>query len=105
MGGEPPFARRVLDLVRQVPAGRVVSYGQVADLLGAPGRAREVGWALAGNRDPAIPCHRVVNRRGELSGGHAFGHPMVQRALLEDEGVAFDGDGRIDLARFRWEPD
>lgn len=104
MAPDSSFFQRVLDLVRAVPAGRVVSYGQIAALLGAPRRARQVGWALARCSDPTVPCHRVVNHRGELSGGYAFGHPLVQRALLEDEGIEFDSTGRIDLARFRWEP-
>ncbi len=93
-------------VVRAVPAGRVTTYGAIARALGQPSKAREVGWALAAlhDTDHDVPAHRVVNARGELSGGWAFGHPDIQRALLEEEGVAFNALGRIDLDRFRWEP-
>lgn len=100
------FRDRVYDLVARIPHGRVTSYGRIAAALGFPRKAREVGWALASLPDGHdLPAHRVVNRSGALSGGWAFGHPLVQKARLEAEGVAFLPDGRVDLARCLWEPD
>jgi methylated-DNA-protein-cysteine methyltransferase-like protein len=92
------------DVVRHIPRGRVATYGQVADLAGFPGCARQVGYALAALPDGSdVPWHRVVNARGEVSrraGGSAF--ETIQRVLLEAEGVAFDAAGRISLERYRW---
>ncbi len=89
-----------------MPPGRVITYGAIARLLGDPRKAREVGWALAATpvQEPPLPAHRVINARGELSGGPAFGGYSVQRARLEAEGVAFLGDGRVDLDRYLWIP-
>ncbi|HEX5758813.1 MAG TPA: MGMT family protein [Thermoanaerobaculia bacterium] len=98
---------RIYAVVRRIPEGRVATYGQVAALAGIPGHAREVGYALHALPDGAdAPWQRVLNARGEVSprsgAGWAEGY---QRHLLEEEGVAFDPRGRVDLARFRWEPD
>jgi methylated-DNA-protein-cysteine methyltransferase-like protein len=100
------FPRQVYAIVASVPAGRVITYGAIAHLLGDPRKAREVGWAMAATPDqtPPVPAHRVINARGELSGGPAFGGYAVQRALLEAEGVQFLADGRVDLDRFLWLP-
>jgi methylated-DNA-protein-cysteine methyltransferase-like protein len=100
------FPKRVYAILAQVPPGRVITYGTIALLLGDPRKARQVGWALAATpvRDPALPAHRVINARGELSGGPAFGGYAVQRTKLEAEGVAFMRDGRVDLERYLWLP-
>ncbi len=99
------FFAQVYAVVRAVPVGRVTTYGAVARALDAPARAREVGWALAALPEGHdVPAHRVVNAAGALSGGWAFGHPDVQRALLEEEGVLFDACGRVDLGRHLWVP-
>lgn len=99
------FNRKVYDLVRRVPEGRVTSYGAIAAALGEPRKAREVGWALKTMPDDVdAPAHRVVNREGRLSGGWAFGGPEVQRRLLEEEGVGFLVDGRVDMERHFWQP-
>jgi methylated-DNA-protein-cysteine methyltransferase related protein len=97
----------VYALVRQVPRGRVITYRAIAQLLGDPRKAREVGWAMAAasNAEPRIPAHRVINARGELSGGPAFGGYEIQRERLEAEGVVFLPDGRVDLERYLWLPD
>ena len=94
------FSRRVYEIVRTIPAGCVMSYGQVARLAGNPRGARAVGFALHRNPSPGvIPCHRVVFRDGSLSPGFAFGGPDVQRSLLEAEGVCFTADSRVDMQR------
>ena len=97
------FFNRVYDMVRQVPRGMVATYGQIAKLVGEPRRARYVGYALHVNPEPGdIPCHRIVFADGRLAEGFAFGGPEVQRALLEDEGVAFLANGHVDLQASRW---
>jgi methylated-DNA-protein-cysteine methyltransferase-like protein len=100
------FPRQVYALVAQVPPGRVITYGAIARLLGEPRKAREVGWAMAAapQSEVPLPAHRVINARGELSGGPAFGGYEVQRARLEAEGVVFEADGRVDLDRYLWLP-
>lgn len=99
------FNARVYELVRQVPEGRVTTYGALAVTLGHPRKAREVGWALKSMPEGVeAPAHRVVNREGRLSGGWAFGGAEVQRRLLETEGVTFLEDGRVDMARHLWDP-
>jgi methylated-DNA-protein-cysteine methyltransferase-like protein len=92
-------------VVSMIPRGRVASYGQVAALAGVPGQARQVGYALAA-LDPAheLPWHRVINARGEISRRAVRGDEQRQRALLEAEGVRFDADGRVSLARYGWRP-
>jgi methylated-DNA-protein-cysteine methyltransferase-like protein len=95
---------RFYDVARRIPAGRVTTYGTVAREAGLPGRARQVGYAMAALPDDHdVPWHRVVNARGEVSarrGGSAF--EQIQRAMLEAEGVVFDARGRIDLDGFGW---
>ena len=98
-----PFAQRIYEVVKQIPRGKVATYGQVAALAGNPRGARGVGFALHHNPQPGIiPCHRVIFRDGSLYTGFAFGGPEVQRRLLEQEGVCFLPDGRVDLSRFGW---
>lgn len=97
------FFERVYAMVEQIPTGQVATYGQIARLLGAPRNARFVGFALHANPRPGIvPCHRVVFADGRLADGFAFGGPLAQRTLLEEEGVAFTENGRVDLASCRW---
>jgi methylated-DNA-protein-cysteine methyltransferase-like protein len=97
-----PFFTRVWALVRQVPRGRVVTYGQVAHALGEPRGARTVGWAMRAAPE-GLPWHRVINADGRISPAvRDPGDLDLQRALLEAEGVRFDPGGRIDLRRYRW---
>ena len=92
---------RVYELARQVPYGKVVTYGQLARLLGNPRMSRIVGCAM--NAAPEdVPCHRVVNRQGGLSGAFAPDGKATHRALLEEEGVPFRPDGCVDLERCGW---
>lgn len=94
---------RIYDVVRQIPYGKVATYGQIAMLAGNPRWSRVVGYALHVNPDPAhIPCFRVINRLGEPSVAFAFGGINEQILLLEEEGVEFI-DGRVDLSRFLWD--
>ena len=92
-------------VVRKVPRGRVATYGQVAELAGLEGHARQVGYALhnlpSGATD--VPWHRVVNAKGEISPRSAGDSHELQRMLLEAEGVEFNAKGRIDLKRYKWE--
>ena len=102
---QPRFARAVYTLVRKVPRGRVVTYGQVAAILGHPRAARAVGTALS--RLPRglakiVPWQRVINAAGQISLRGDYIRPDLQRRLLEDEGVDFDRHGTVDLKRFRW---
>lgn len=95
---------RYYQVIRRVPPGRVATYGTIAREAGLPGRARQVGYALAALPDSNdVPWHRVVNARGEVSlRSVALGYEQLQRTLLEAEGVAFDTRGRISLDRFGW---
>jgi methylated-DNA-protein-cysteine methyltransferase-like protein len=90
-------------IVRRIPRGRVATYGLIARLAGIPRNARRVGYALAALREDDVPWHRVINAQGEISLRSTAGY-SEQRGLLEAEGVVFDEDGRIDLARFQWRP-
>jgi methylated-DNA-protein-cysteine methyltransferase-like protein len=94
---------RIYDIVKKIPKGRVATYGQIARLAGISRHARQVGYALRVlPRDRAIPWHRVVNAKGEISArGDAFFEEQ-QRMLLEREGVVFGGRGHISLAIFQW---
>ena len=94
---------RIYAVVRQIPPGRVATYGQIAARAGNPRWARVVGYALHDNPEPGvIPCHRDVNRFGETSKAFAFGGEDVQRRLLEKEGVRFTAEGRVDLEQYLW---
>jgi methylated-DNA-protein-cysteine methyltransferase related protein len=94
---------KIYQAVKNIPVGKVATYGQIAAYAGNPRWSRVVGFALHVNPEPGtIPCHRVVNRFGGLSSAFAFGGENMQRHLLEDEGVAFLPDGNVDLGKHRW---
>lgn len=94
---------RIYEVVRRIPRGRVATYGQIAMMAGNPHWSQVVGYALHVNPDPeGIPCFRVVNRFGEVSSAFAFGGFNRQRELLEEEGVVFLSDGRVDMTRYCW---
>jgi methylated-DNA-protein-cysteine methyltransferase related protein len=88
-------------LVRQVPLGKVVTYGEVARALGMKD-VRKVGWALHSNRDPETPCHRVVNKEGGLAAHFAFDGMEEQRRRLEAEGVVMKDEGHVELNSALW---
>jgi methylated-DNA-protein-cysteine methyltransferase-like protein len=106
MKERPRRNQRIWDVVRRIPRGRVATYGQVATIAGLAGQARQVGYALhdlpEGND---VPWHRVINARGEVSPRAEPGWDGFQRHLLEEEGLVFDDRGRLDLERYRWDPD
>lgn len=89
-------------MVRQIPSGKVATYGQIAALVGGC-TARMVGYAMAATPEGSdVPWQRVINYKGKIS-PHGFGYgSALQRVLLEEEGVIFDEQGRIDLGRFGW---
>ena len=106
MGASTSFANKVYTLVAQIPRGRVTTYGAIARALSEARSARMVGWAISSPPPELhLPCHRVVNRIGLLSGGWHFGHPDVMRDLLLAESVAFVDDYQVDLPRHYWQPD
>ncbi len=97
------FYKEIYELVRQIPKGKVTTYGNIAKMLGRPRSSRVVGYALHVNPEPqTIPCHRVVNREGRLAPGFAFGGPNVQKQLLENEGVIVNSDNCVDLEKYLW---
>jgi methylated-DNA-protein-cysteine methyltransferase-like protein len=93
------FFEKVYDILNHVPYGRVVSYGQIAKMLGRPRAAREVGWALRACPDH-LPWQRVVRADGSVAGG---AHSDLRKALLESEGVKFLKDGRVDMEKCQWD--
>ncbi|HEY2003551.1 MAG TPA: MGMT family protein [Candidatus Saccharimonadia bacterium] len=98
------FTDRVYDIVAQIPAGKVATYGDVARMAGTPGASRAVGMAMSHNRNTErVPCHRVVGSDGKMH-GYAFGGEVTKRELLASEGVAMTGD-RVDLRQSRWQPE
>jgi len=96
------FYERVYEVVARIPRGRVATYGQIAHHLGMPQGARAVGWAMR-QCPGSLPWHRVVNAQGGLSKGAHPEYCPLQRSLLEEEGVSFLADGRVELARFGWD--
>ena len=92
------FFSRVYDVVRRIPSGRRVSYGQIAWMLGTPRAARQVGWAMR-KCPEELPWQRVIKADGSIAGG---GYAELRRALLEAEGVPFLPDGRVDLKACQW---
>ncbi|MBQ8322770.1 MAG: MGMT family protein [Clostridia bacterium] len=98
------FFERVYEVVKQIPEGKVATYGQIAYALGSPRAARQVGFALHVNPEPfVIPCHRVVNRFGRLAPAFAFGGEDVQAGLLKNEGVEVDGNHVVDLSKYLYQ--
>ncbi|WP_299489678.1 MGMT family protein [Acaryochloris sp. IP29b_bin.137] len=99
--------KQIYDLVRQIPPGKVATYGQIAELIGRPRHARQIGYALYRVApDSDIPWQRVVNAQGMISHSpQRQGSDDLQRILLEQEGIAFNHRDKLDLRRYRWQPD
>lgn len=102
--GMESFFERVYAVARQIPKGKVATYGQLAMLAGSPRASRVVGSAMATCHDSSVPCHRVVDRFGGTKIAFDDYAPGTQRAMLEEEGVEFRLDGTVDLERFQWRP-
>lgn len=98
------FHQRVIDIIKRIPEGRVITYGDIAACAGNPRAARQVAYILhSSSRKENLPWHRVVNSRGGISLKPKQGYEL-QRRLLREEGIAFDENDCIDLKRFLWAP-
>jgi methylated-DNA-protein-cysteine methyltransferase-like protein len=96
---------RIFEVVRNIPRGRVATYGQVAELAGIAGQPRRTGYALSAlPAGSGIPWHRVINAQGKISFPPESKHHKLQRRLLKQEGITFDKNARINLERFGWRP-
>ncbi len=93
------FFERVYKVVKKIPSGKVATYGQIAGILGTKD-ARKVGWALHGNHNPEIPCHRVVNKDGQVALNYSMGDWREQKRKLLDEGVEFVDEKHVDLKKY-----
>ena len=100
------FFELVYEVARQIPRGRVTSYGAIAKCLGTKMSARMVGWAMSGSGKirPRVPAHRVVNRNGMLSGKHRFDDPDQMEMLLKKEGIKIKDDTVMDFEKLFWDP-
>ncbi|MEQ3662648.1 MAG: MGMT family protein [Flavobacterium sp.] len=99
------FFERVYEIARQIPYGKVTSYGAIAKALGAARSARMVGWAMnASHNREDVPAHRVVNRLGLLSGKHHFDGTNLMQQLLESEGIKVVDNQIVDFQKYFWEP-
>jgi O-6-methylguanine DNA methyltransferase len=98
------FFDRVFEVVSRIPYGKVTTYGTIAEVCGVKSAARTVGWALNSAANTNLPCHRVVNRFGALSGKIHFGSPTLMHELLESEGVEFDDDDCVIMDKYFWNP-
>jgi methylated-DNA-protein-cysteine methyltransferase-like protein len=101
----PGYRERVYELVRQIPAGRVMTYGQIAYLLGEGYTPRTVGFVMHGANEDNTPWHRVINAQGACSTGRLVIPPDKQQRMLEAEGIEFDARSRCRLDRYQWSPD
>ncbi len=105
-GNDSNFFSKVYEVVKQIPYGRVTSYGAIAKHIGAAGSARMVGWAMnASHNLPDIPAHRVVNRKGLLTGKHHFDGTNLMQQLLESEGIVVIENQIQDFEKVFWDPE
>ncbi|MCB9211297.1 MAG: MGMT family protein [Ignavibacteriales bacterium] len=98
------FFDRVYKVVAKIPYGKVTTYGAIAEACGIKSSARTVGWAINGAKESGLPCHRVVNRNGELTGKLHFGDPNLMEELLRNEGIEFTEKGNVKLDKHLWNP-
>ena len=105
-GQEPGFFENVYEVVRQIPKGRVTSFGAIANFLGTKLSARMVGWAMNGahNVYPPVPAHRVLNRNGMLTGKAHFATPTLMEELLLKEKIKIDNDTVVNFEKIFWDP-
>lgn len=98
------FEQRVLDIVKNIPYGKVTTYREIAMVCGLQASARMVGWMLSRNANLDLPFHRVVNRNGALTGKYHFETPTLMKELLISEGITFK-DNNVELEKFLWHPE
>jgi methylated-DNA-protein-cysteine methyltransferase-like protein len=96
------YRERVYEIVRGIPAGRVMTYGQIAEMLGEGYTARTVGYVMHAADEQTVPWQRVINAQGACSTGRVILPPDKQQRMLEAEGIEFNARGRCDLNRYRW---
>ncbi|MER3375479.1 MAG: MGMT family protein [Allomuricauda sp.] len=101
---EQSFFDKVYEVAREIPYGRVTSYGAIAKYLGAARSARMVGWAMNNSSAKDVPAHRVVNRVGVLTGKHHFGGTNLMQQLLENEGIKVKDNQIVDFQKHFWDP-
>lgn len=102
---ETNFFERVYEVVRQIPYGRVTSYGAIARCIGAPQSARMVGWAMNNAHSKQdVPAHRVANRNGLLTGKHHFPGTDTMQRMLESEGLKIEEDQILNFKDYFWDP-
>ena len=106
MKADDSFFEKVYEIVKLIPRGRVTSYGAIAEYLGTRGSARMVGWAMNSSHGDVtnVPAHRVVNRKGLLTGKHHFGGLNVMQQLLESEGIEVVDDQVMNFEELFWDP-
>ncbi len=101
--GDSNLYQKIYGIVADIPEGRVATYGQIAWMVGIPNAPRVVGYAMSRVPEGAsLPCHRVVNKAGEMAPHNIFGGKDLQRSLLEQEGVSFKENGCIDMEKCQW---
>lgn len=98
------FFDRVYQVTSRIPKGKVTTYGAIAEACGIRSAARTVGWAMNGAKESGLPCHRVVNRNGTLTGRIHFGDPHLMEELLRSEGIGFDKEGNVNMKKHFWIP-
>jgi len=101
---EPGYNERVFEIVRRIPSGHVMTYGQLAEILGEGYTARTVGFVMH-TADDTVPWHRVINAQGACSTGRVLLPMNKQQRMLEAEGIEFNARERCDLGRYRWTPE
>lgn len=102
---DPIYRERVYDLVRQIPLGKVMNYGQIAMVLGDGYTARTVGYVMHGADNESVPWQRVINSQGKCSTGRLTIPINLQQELLEAEGIEFNASGRCDMSKYQWWPE
>lgn len=98
------FFDKVYKIVAKIPKGKVTTYGAVAEACGINSAARTVGWALNNAKNSNLPCHRVVNKFGALTGRMNFGDPFLMEELLRAEGIEFDENKCVNMKKHFWQP-
>ncbi len=102
---DPKYREKVYDIVRSIPVGRVMNYGQIAMVLGDGYTARTVGYVMHGADSESVPWQRVINSQGKCSTGRLTIPINLQQELLEAEGVEFNAAGKCDMSKYQWWPE